>query len=64
MRELRLQSGGDPLRILYAFDPRRVAILLLAGNKTGDDRWYEVNVPAADGLFEQHLRNLSSRGGS
>lgn len=58
MRELRAQAGGDPLRILYAFDPRRTAILLVAGDKTGDDRWYETNVPIADRLFEDHLRNI------
>jgi hypothetical protein len=58
MRELRAQAGGDPLRILYAFDPRRTAILLVAGDKTGDDRWYETNVPAADRLFERHLRTI------
>lgn len=45
MRELRAQARGDPLRMLYAFDPRRPAILLVAGYKTGDDRWYETNVP-------------------
>jgi hypothetical protein len=50
MRELRVQAGGDPLRILYAFDPRRTAILLLGGDKTGDDRWYETNVALADRL--------------
>jgi hypothetical protein len=55
MRELRAQAGGDPLRMLYAFDPRRTAILLVAGDKTGDDRWYETNVPVADRLFERHL---------
>ena len=44
-RELRAQAGGDPLRMLDAFDPRRTAILLAAGDKTGDDRWYETNVP-------------------
>lgn len=55
MRELRAQSGGDPLRILYAFDPRRTAILLLGGDKTGDDRWYETCVPIADHLFDKHL---------
>ena len=38
MRELRTQSGGRPLRSLYAFDPLRTAILLLGGDKTGDDR--------------------------
>jgi len=56
MRELRAQAGGDPLWMLYAFDPRRTAILLVAGDKTGDDRWYEANVPVADRLFERHLR--------
>ena len=58
MRELRAQAGGDPLRILYAFDPGRTAILLVAGNKTGDDRWYETNVPIADRLFERHLLTI------
>jgi hypothetical protein len=58
MRELRVQSGGDPLRILYAFDNRRVAILLVAGSKGGDDRWYEVHVPIADRLFEKHLKTI------
>jgi len=41
MRELRIQHKGEPYRILYAFDPRRVAILLIGGNKGGDDRWYD-----------------------
>jgi hypothetical protein len=58
MRELRTQASGDPLRILYAFDRRRVSILLLGGDKSGDERWYETNVPIADRLFEQHLRDL------
>ncbi len=58
MRELRAQAGGDPLRILYAFDPRRTAILLVAGDKTGDGRWYEKNVPVADMLFERHLNTI------
>jgi len=39
MRELRTQVHGRPFRTLYAFDPRRVAILLIAGDKTGDNRW-------------------------
>lgn len=39
MRELRVQSGGDPIRIFYAFDPRRTAILLIGGEKTGNDRF-------------------------
>jgi hypothetical protein len=40
LRELRVQSGGRPIRIFYAFDPRRSAILLIGGDKTGDDRFY------------------------
>jgi hypothetical protein len=41
MRELRIQHEGRPYRVLYAFDPRRAAILLIGGDKTGNDRWYE-----------------------
>lgn len=55
MRELRTQSAGDPIRVLYAFDPRRTAILLMAGNKTGDaKRMYQSPIR----LFELHLKNL------
>ena len=62
MRELRTQHGGHPLRTLYAFDPRRAAILLIGGDKTGDDRWYETNVPIADRLYDEHLRQLGNEG--
>lgn len=58
MRELRTQHQGRPLRTLYAFDPRRTAILLIGGDKTGDDRWYEVNVPIADRLYDEHLEEI------
>ena len=59
MRELRTQVHGRPFRTLYAFDPRRVAILLIAGDKTGDDRWYDVFVPKADDLYDEHLKILA-----
>jgi hypothetical protein len=62
MRELRTQHAGRPYRTLYAFDPRRMAILLIGGDKTGDNRWYEVNVPIADTLYEQHLKQLKLEG--
>jgi len=62
MRELRTQSAGKPLRTLYAFDPLRTAILLLGGDKTGDDRWYEKFVPVADRLYGQHLDELKKEG--
>jgi hypothetical protein len=58
MRELRTQSGGRPLRTLYAFNPLRTAILLIGGDKTGADRWYEKLVPIADRLFKNHLNEL------
>ncbi len=61
MRELRVQHAGRPYRVLYAFDPRRVALLLCGGDKTGDDRWYERNVPIADRLYDEHLVTLSKK---
>jgi hypothetical protein len=42
--------------------PLRSAILLIGGEKTGDDRWYEKFVPAADRLFEQHLLEIKKEG--
>jgi hypothetical protein len=62
MRELRTQHGGHPLRTLYAFDPRRAAILLIGGDKTGDDRWYNTHVPIADHLYDEHLEQLRKEG--
>ena len=62
MRELRTQSAGHPLRTLYAFDPRRMAILLIGGDKTGDGRWYDVHVPIADRLYDDHLEQLGHEG--
>lgn len=58
MRELRIQHRGRPYRVLYAFDPRRNAILLVGGDKTGNDRWYEEFVPVADRLYDRHLAEL------
>jgi len=62
MRELRVQHKGRPYRVLYAFDPRRAAILLIGGDKTGDDRWYEVNVPLADEIYDRHIAALKKEG--
>jgi hypothetical protein len=62
MRELRIQHAGRPYRVLYAFDPRRVAILLIGGDKTGDKRWYEHYVPIADRLYNEHLLELREGG--
>jgi hypothetical protein len=60
MRELRIQHQGRPYRVLYAFDPRRAAILLIGGDKTGNNRWYGEYVPAADAIYDRHLRELEN----
>jgi hypothetical protein len=62
MRELRIQHQGRPYRVLYAFDPRRAAILLIGGDKTGNDRWYEEFVPIADRLYDAHLASVKREG--
>lgn len=64
MRELRVQHQVRPYRILYAFDPRRSAILLIGGDKTGDNPWYAVHVPIADQLYDTHLDILKEEGAS
>lgn len=61
MKELRPPHGN--LRILFAFDPRRMAILLVGGDKTG--RWrefYEEKIPEADRLYDEHLEELREEG--
>ena len=61
MKELRPRGGA--LRVLFAFDPRRMAILLIGGNKTGDWKsWYERMVPVADALYDEHLETLEREG--
>jgi hypothetical protein len=62
MKELRTQSGGQPLRTFYAFDPRRSAILLIGGDKTGDKRFYEKMLPKAEQLYDKHLEELKNEG--
>lgn len=62
MRELRVQHKGHPVRVFYAFDPRRSAILLIGGDKTGDKRFYERMIPIADDLYDEHLAELRKEG--
>ncbi len=62
MKELRTQCQGRPIRTFYAFDPRRLAILLIGGDKTGNDRFYEEMIPLADRLYDEHLRLLKEEG--
>ena len=58
MKELRGNVGDRQLRVLYAFDPRRTAILLIGGDKSGNPKWYEQFVPIADDLFDEHMKRL------
>ncbi len=61
MKELR--SVGGHLRALFAFDPRRTAIVLLGGDKAGDwTGWYERNVPLADDLYDAYLIEIEREG--
>ena len=48
--------------MLYAFDPRRAAILLLGGDKTGNNRWYDEHIPVADDRYDDYLRELKKEG--
>jgi hypothetical protein len=48
--------------MLYAFDPRRTAILLIGGDKTGDDRFYEAYIPVADRLYDTYLEEIRQEG--
>jgi len=61
MKELRPGSSGhSEVRVLFAFDPSRRAILLLAGDKSRDwRRWYRTNIPIADRRFDLHLQRQS-----
>lgn len=61
LRELRVQIKGEPFRYFYAFDSRRVAMMLCGGNKRGDKQFYERMIDIADRLYEEHLRNLKEK---
>ena len=57
MRELRV-PGRPPIRVFYAFDPHRTAILLIAGHKTDSERFYRDYVPRADAIYDEYLREI------
>ena len=63
MKELRADTSDQVLRIAFAFDPKRVAILLVGGNKSGTSqkRFYKQLVAKADALFDAHLKALWDR---
>ena len=55
LKELRFEYDGAPIRILFAFDPKRQGVILLGGSKQGDKRWYETNIPIAERRFNEHI---------
>ena len=62
MKELRASEGGA-LRVLFTFDQRRHAILLVGGDKTGRwNEWYEWAIPVADDLHDVYLDELRKEG--
>jgi len=58
MKELRTMHGRRHLRSFFAFDPRRTAILLIGGDKTGEKTFYDRMIPMADRLFDQYLAEI------
>lgn len=58
MKELRVQHRGRPYRILFIFDPRRNAYLILGGDKAGTTNWYETAIRKADQIYAQHLKEI------
>ena len=65
MKELRFDADDGVWRVAYAFDPRRVGILLVAGDKSGgsEKRFYKRLIKTADGRFDAHLAALKKKGG-
>jgi hypothetical protein len=63
LKELRPgSSGSSEIRILFAFDPVRRAVLLVAGDKAGNwQRWYDINIPPAEERYRTHLADLETR---
>jgi len=65
MKELLVPATTKALRVLFCFDPRRMAILLLGGDKSQDamwNAWYRAAVPEADRLHDIYLPELREEG--
>ena len=63
MKELRFEAAGGVWRVAFAFDPRRSAILLVAGDKSGggETRFYKRLIQTADRRFAAHLEKLKGK---
>ena len=60
LKELRVQHQGAPWRVLFAFDPKRQAILLVGGCKRGNKRWYAEAIALAEQRYRRHLEALEA----
>ena len=61
MKELRFDAAGGVWRVAFAFDPKRAAILLVAGDKSGQSErtFYKRLIDKADDRFDAHLRRIA-----
>lgn len=63
MKELRSRHAGHQYRTLFAFDPKQCAILLIGGDKVGQDegRFYKMLIKPADAIYDRHLAYIAKR---
>jgi hypothetical protein len=61
LRELRVKAQGAQIRVAYAFDPTRNAVLVIGGEKAGDDRFYRWFIPQAEAVWEQYLKEQGAK---
>jgi hypothetical protein len=63
LRELRIQSHGHAMRVFYAFDPQRDAVVLIGGDKTGlsDERFYREHIPKAEQILKEYLAEIEEK---
>jgi len=61
LKELIIQHGGNPYRVIFAFDPRRTAVLLLGGRKA-HNKWYKTAIPEAERIYKRYLQEIEDEG--
>lgn len=64
LKELRIQHAGNPYRAFFIFDPTRQAVILCAGQKTNEKRFYKEIIPIAEKIYQRYLDNLANEGES
>jgi hypothetical protein len=58
MKELRSRFGGHQYRTFFVFDPKQHAVILIGGDKVGNDRFYTKLVKAADIIYDRHVLKI------